>query len=88
MHLLATIDVPKKRGTRLVKDESSSKVVSLHMINFVRHDKKLNNTLLLKPNLQQVKRWNVIPTPSYTTTNMGEDGVAYVESGLQWLWYV
>ena len=58
------------------------------MINLVRHDKKLNNALPTKRNLQHVKRQNVIPTPSYTTTNMGDNGIAYVESDLQWLWYV
>ena len=57
MHLLATIDVPKKRGTCLVKEESDSEsiVVPLCMINLVRHYKKLNNTSLVKPNLQHVK---------------------------------
>ena len=62
----------------LIKDESGSEsiVVPLYMINLVRHDKKLNNALLVKPNLQHVQRRNVIPSPSYTTTNMGDDGVA------------
>ena len=47
IHLLATIDVPEIRETRLVKDESGleSTVVTLCMINLVRHDKKLNNVL-------------------------------------------
>ena len=58
------------------------------MINLIKYDKKLNNVLPIKPNLQHVKQWNVIPTPSYTTTKMGDDGVAYVEFDLQWLWYV
>ena len=58
MHLLAIIDMPEKRETRLVKDESGSEstVVPLHMINLIRHDKKLNNALLVKPNLQHVKQ--------------------------------
>ena len=82
MHLLATIDVLEKVGTHMVKDKSGleSTVVPLRMINLVRHDKKLNNALPVKPNLQHIKQWNVIPTPSYTITNMGDDGVAYVES--------
>ena len=86
MHLLATIDVLKKRGTHLVKDESGleSTIVPLCMINLVRHDKKLNNALLVKPNLQLVKQRNFILTPCYTTTKMGENGLAYVESELQW----
>ena len=90
MHLLATINVPKKRGTHLVKDESGSgsTIVPLHMINLVRHDTKLSNALPIKPNLQYVKQQNVILTPSYTMTNMGDDGVAYIESNLQWLRYV
>ena len=90
MHLLASMDLPTKRGTRLVKCESGldSTVVPLRMINLVRHDKKLNNVVPIKPNLQHVKQRNVIPTSSYTTTKMGDDGVAYVESNLQWLRYV
>ena len=53
MHLLATMDVPEKRGTCLVKNESDleSIVVRLYMIKLVRHDKKLNSVLLIKPNL-------------------------------------
>ena len=84
MHLLATMDVLEKRGTRLVKDESGSEstTVSLHMINLVKHDKNLSSALPTKPNLQRVKQRNVVPTPSYTTTNMGDDRVAYVESDL------
>ena len=90
MHLLATIDIPKKRGTHMVKGESSLEgiVVPLCMINLVKHDKKLNSALPIKPNLQHVKRQNVLPTPSYITTNMGDDGVAYMEFDIQWLRYV
>ena len=29
-----------------------------------------------------------LPTPSYTTTKMGDDGVAHVDFDLQWLRYV
>ena len=61
---------------------------SLRMINLVKHEKRLNSVLPVKPNLQHVKQRNVIPTPPYTTTKMGDDGVAHVESDLQWLRYV
>ena len=90
MHLLATIDIPKKRGTHMVKDESGSEgmIVPLCMINLVKHDKKLSSALPIKPNLHHVKRRNVIPTPSYTTTNMVDDGVVHVDSDIQWLRYV
>ena len=67
MHLLATIDVPKKIETQLVKDESSSKstTVPLCMINLVRHDKKFINALSVKPNLQHVGEmsYQLLPTP-------------------------
>ena len=87
MHLLVTIDIPEKRGTHMVKDESGLEgtIVPLCMINLVKHDKKLSSALRVKPNLQHVKRRNVVPTPSYTTTNMGDDGVAHVEFYFQWL---
>ena len=87
MHLLATIDVSDKRGTCLIQDESSSEgtVVPLKMINLVKHDKKLSNALPIKPNLHVKLRNNVIPTPFYTKTKMGDKGVAYVFSNLQWL---
>ena len=90
MHLLATIDLLEKRGTHMVKNESGLEgtIVPLRMINLVKHDKKLSSALPVKPNLQHVKQRNVIPTPSYTTTSMGDDGLAYVESNLQWLRYV
>ena len=53
MHLLATIDIPKKQGTHMVKGESGSKgmIVPLRMINLVKHEKKLSSALPLKPNL-------------------------------------
>ena len=53
MHLLATIDIPEKRGTHMVKDESGSEgtIVPLCMINLVKHDKKLSSALPVKPNL-------------------------------------
>ena len=57
------------------------------MINLVKHDKKLSSALPLKPNLQHVKRRSVVPTPSYTIVKMGDDGVAHVDSDLQWLRY-
>ena len=79
MHFLATMHVSKKRGTHLVKDESDSKSTMPPL------RKKLNNALPIKPNLQHVKWQNVIPTASYTTTKIGDDGVAYIESDLQWL---
>ena len=49
----------------MVKDESSSEgtIVSLRMINLVKHEKKLSSALPIKPNLQHVKRRNVVPTP-------------------------
>ena len=74
----------------MVKGESGSEgiIVPLRMINLVKHEKKLNSALPVKPNLQHVKRRNIIPTPSYTTTKMGDDGVRHVESDLQWLRYV
>ena len=57
MHLLATIDLPEKRGTHMVKDESGSEgtIVPLRMINLVKHEKKLSSALPVKPNLQHVK---------------------------------
>ena len=75
MHLLATIDISKKRRTHMVKDESSSEgtIVPLRMINLVEHNKKLNSPLPVKPNLQHVKHRNIVPTPSYTTSNMGDE---------------
>ena len=68
----------------MVKDESGAEgtIVPLRMINLVKHNKKLSSALPVEPNLQHVKQRNVIPTPSYTTTNMGDDGVAHVESDL------
>ena len=74
----------------MVKDEGNSEgtIVPLRMINLVKHEKKLNNALPVKPNLQHVERRNVIPTPSYTTTKMSDDRVAHVEFDLQWLRYV
>ena len=53
MHLLATIDIPEKRGTQMVKDESGSEgtIVPLRMINLVKHEKKLSSALPIKPNL-------------------------------------
>ena len=53
MHLLATIDILERRGTHMVKDESGSEgtIVSLRMINLVKHDKKLSNALPVKSNL-------------------------------------
>ena len=38
MHLLATIDIPEKRGTHMVKDESGSEgtIVPLRMIKLVK----------------------------------------------------
>ena len=80
MHLLASIDIPEKRGARMAKDESGSEgmIVPLHMINLVKHDMKLSSAVPVKPNLQHVKRRNVILTPSYTTTNMSDDGVAQI----------
>ena len=74
----------------MVKGESGSEgtIVPLHMINLFKHEKKLNSALPVKPNLQHVKRRKVVPTPFYTTTSMGNDGVAYEESDLQWLRYV
>ena len=55
----------------MVKDESGSEgmIVPLRMINLVKHEKKLSSALLIKPNLQHVKRRNVVPTPSYTPTS-------------------
>ena len=90
MHLLATIDKLEKRGTHMVKDESGSEgtIVPLCMINLVKHDKMHSSALPIKPNLQHVKQRNLVPTSSYTTTNMGDHRVAYVESNLQWLRYV
>ena len=57
------------------------------MINLVKHEKKLSSALPIKPNLQHVKQRNVVPTPC-TPTKMSGDGVAYVDSDLQWLRYV
>ena len=84
MHLLATIDIPEKRGTHMVKDEGDLEgtIVPLRMINIVKHGKRLNSALPVKPNLQHVKQRNMIPTPSYTTTKMGDDRVAHVDSDL------
>ena len=31
---------------------------------------------------------SIVPTPSYTTVKMSDDGVAHVNSDLQWLRYV
>ena len=66
----------------MAKDEGGSEegtIVPLRMINLVKHEKKLNCALLVKPNLQHVKWRNIIPTPSYITTKMGDDGVAHME---------
>ena len=53
MHLLTTIDLPEKRGTHMVKDESSLEgtIVPLRMIDLVKHDKKFSSALPVKPNL-------------------------------------
>ena len=90
MHLLTTIDLLEKQGTRMVKGESGSEetIVPLHMINLVKHEKKLNSALLVKLNLQHVKHQNMISTPPYTITKMGDDRIAHVKSDLQWLRYV
>ena len=74
----------------MVKDESGSEgtIVPLRMINLVKHERKLSGALPIKPDLQHIKRRNVVPTPSYTPTQMNDDGVACVDSDLQWLRYV
>ena len=58
----------------MVKDESGSSertIVPLRMVNLVKHEQKLSSALPIKPNLQHVKQRNVVPTPSYTPTQMG-----------------
>ena len=52
----------------MVKDEGDSEgtVVPLRMINLVKHEKRLNSALPVKPNLELVKRRSVVPTPSRT----------------------
>ena len=73
----------------MVKDEDSEgTIVPLRMINLVKHEKRLNSALPMKPNLQHVKQRNVILTSPYTTAKMDDNGLAHVEFDLQWLTYV